>query len=168
LNTPSTNEPKKIPYKKKSTSIGNADDFIGDIDEDNEFLITEEERKKRNILDLCDSNNDRSLHNNNLSHSDRHIKDSACDDHSMKIKKGNDKCATVSSNLSTSNFFYNSHQKDHDKFQSMKRTKLVLHERTYIDEHGYLKTETVGTYKEISNALNEEIISKDFNHQKRM
>jgi len=168
LNAPSVNKTKIIPYKNVSVSIGNADDFIGDTDEDHEFLSTDEERKKRNILDLCDSENDCSLHNNSLSYPDRHIKVSACDDHSMKIEKGNERCVIASYDVSTSNFFYKNHQKNDDKLQSIKRTKLVLDERTYIDEHGYLKTETVETYKEIGTSLKEEVISKDFNHQNKI
>jgi len=152
----------------KSTKAGNVNDFIGDIDEDEEFEHEEDERKKRNAsaAKLIDKEKQRNLKAKKMNGRER--RDAAAmekeeentvtrDD--KKIIVNGDDAEDIDSGERESSeeagLFGSKQQRikmlnsnDNDNSSKNRRCR-VLEEKTFVDENGYLKTETISVWKEV-------------------
>lgn len=141
------------PQKKK----GSADDFVGDMDEDEEFLKEEEERKRRNAEKEKKQNRERKVKENSRqktatrkplpsAEGEDDVEMDASDDGKEAVHGAMDDFAQKKTVKRDS-------AKADDK--GRKRRKQVLEEKTFVDENGFLRTETVSVWKEIEDGEDE-------------
>mmetsp|Transcript_1207 Transcript_1207/g.1696 ORF Transcript_1207/g.1696 Transcript_1207/m.1696 type:complete len:576 (-) Transcript_1207:72-1799(-) len=155
-----------------TTQHGNADDFVGDQDEDEEFLRQDKERKKRNateerkkirrqaVAQKKDIINQRSLNPVRMDTSNANEDKDRGDDKLEMSQPTTGTMDAFTSSTKTKHPPNNNNDNENDKNQSSsttttasgKKRKQVLEERTFVDENGYFKTETVTVYKEIDES----------------
>ena len=151
-------ESEPPPHKKK----GNADDFVGDMDEDEEFVKEDEKRKTRNAKKEKKVNNDRKIKENSRQKQERRKplprqegeEDVDMDpvDDDIKVVQG--AMDDFASKTTVKRDNANEDQK------GRKRRKQVLEEKTFVDENGFFRTETVSVWKEIEDDEDEESSAK--------
>ena len=141
------------PQKKK----GSADDFVGDMDEDEDFLKEEEERKTRNAEKEKKHTRERKVKENTRQKTERRkplpsvegeedVEMDGSDDGKEAVHGAMDDFASKTTVKRDS-------AKADDK--GRKRRKQVLEEKTFVDESGFLRTETVSVWKEIEDGEDE-------------
>jgi len=135
----------------RKVTKGNANDFVGDEDEDEDFLQEEKERKERNALrdkmakhrsknqDIVISNDVESMNVDDEEEEVKKEKD-ASEDEEMDVKTGAMDAFTKKKEL---NEQAGSVQK------GRKRRKQVLEEKTYVDEKGFFRSEMVSVWKDV-------------------
>lgn len=138
---------------------GNADDFVGDEDEDDEFLEEEEERKKRVAASDLNAEKERQRQEKKAVARERRQqpkdyemdvdkeKDDDEDDNEPKVHGAMDAFAVKTEKTVAP---------DQDNHQSgRKRRKQVLEERTFVDEKGFFRTETITVWKDVEETEEE-------------
>lgn len=148
--------PKPDTTVKKTPKKGNADDFVGDEDEDEEFLEKEEERKKRVAASDLKATKERQRQektaatrerrqqpkgDQETSEMDVDRKEDDEDDHEPKVHGAMDAFAVKTKKVAVP---------DQNNDQTgRKRRKQVLEERTFVDEKGFFRTETITVWKDV-------------------
>lgn len=149
-------------HTESASNAGNADDFIGDEDEDEEFLEEEEERKKRNAVQEKKIVNKRATKSKVVI--SNHIEDMEVEDEDNRKENEGD---VVMEQMKEEEFVtgamdaFATKKKesnvDRPKSQKgRKRRKQVLEEKTYVDDNGFFRTETVTVWKEVDVDVEEE------------
>ena len=150
---------KQIPIEKK----GNADDFVGDEDEDDDFLKEDEERKKRNAIAEKEDSLKRKMKEEKSKHQvtrktrkiiprdegdenqvdmaiDKDMDVDEHDDHEKEEVHGAIDAFATKKKV----------KKDPEPEQlGRKRRMKVLEEKTFIDNNGFFRTETVSVWKDV-------------------
>jgi hypothetical protein len=156
--------PKAVTTVTEAPKKGNADDFVGDEDEDEEFLEEEEERKKRVAASDLKVEKERQRQEKKVVARERrqqpkHDKDASEmdvdkeedddeDDNEPKIHGAMDAFAVKAEKIIVP---------DQNNNQSgRKRRKQVLEERTFVDEKGFFRTETITVWKDVEESEDEE------------
>lgn len=156
-----TNSKKAATNNSSSTTTnqkrGNADDFVGDIDEDEEFLKEDQERLKRNKVRMVDSSKARMNQADELKSND--------DDRDLQNEQqqltGNDDDATKKKNGEIDKFHgamdnFALKRKIDDKSNNSQQRKgkrvQSLEEKTFVDENGFFRTEMVTVWKTIDES----------------
>uniref|UniRef100_A0A7S3PUG6 DNA polymerase delta subunit 3 n=1 Tax=Chaetoceros debilis TaxID=122233 RepID=A0A7S3PUG6_9STRA len=140
--------------KKDKPKAGNADDFVGDVDEDEEFLKGEEERKKRNA-----ANESKRSQKNKKRESDSRAqpKRMAMADDDSKKSTGDD--VESEGNKKAKHGAMDTFATKRDRVeekpqqQGKKKRKQMLEEKTFADESGFLRTEIVSVWKEVEEDI---------------
>jgi hypothetical protein len=155
-----SNNSKPLVSKNGGDNTGNADDFIGDVEEDDDFLKEEEERKKRNAKvqagnRKADEERQRSKSNTMQRRIPQGDDDMDVDgDEREKVTGAMD--AFASKKVEP--------KRDEQEQKGRKRRKQVLEEKTFVDDNGFFRTETVAVWKdveeEIAQATNSESSKK--------
>lgn len=143
---------------------GNADDFVGDEDEDEEFLKKEEERKKRVAASDLKAEKERQRQEKKAATRERRQQpkneqddtsemdvdrkeDNDDEDHEPKVHGAMDAFAVKTKKVAVP---------DQSNDQAgRKRRKQVLEERTFVDEKGFFRTETITVWKDIEETEEE-------------
>ncbi len=152
---------KKKPSRNRSIPLeenpkkGNADDFVGDVDEDDEFLKEEEERKKRNAVHVQNERLKRKMNENRLEgRASKRLSgrekieledESEMDD---KPDKEAEKVGAIDAFASKKIEV----AQGASSLKGNKRKKQVLEEKTFIDDNGFLRTETVTVLKDVEDS----------------
>ena len=147
---------EKVVEQKK----GNADDFVGDEDEDDDFLKEEEERKKRIALTSEKESRARQIKEKRMEGQEkrkpmprddgREVKMDVDEDYEKEDVRGAMDAFACATKKNTTTRNKDSEQK------GRKRRKQVLEEKTFVDESGFLRTETVSVWKDIEDSDDEE------------
>lgn len=182
-NSKSTKAPK--PVQKEKVAVpepkrGNADDFVGDEDEDEDFLREEEERKKRQAKSEKKKSDQRKLKEERSKQQvtrkpmprDPLDKENEADKNmDIDITEDDDRGADDDDNSEGNGkesvrgamdaFATKKMKKEADpEPKGRKRRKQVLEEKTFVDENGFFRTETVSVWKEIEEEDEEEAKAK--------
>ncbi len=157
-----SNSNKNTSYSKSTTtkkSKGNADDFVGDEDEDEEFLQNEKERKERNaireknIAKRQSKNKDILTSNDNVESMDIDIIEVDTVGRDVKVD-GDDEDDEEKEVVTGAIDAFATKKKDSNVGSDVtqkgrKRRKQVLEEKTFVDDNGFLRTETVTVWKDV-------------------
>jgi len=130
---------KKRKEKDISKSVGNADDFVGDEDEDDDFIKEDEQRQRRNAVAARKSVRE-TAEKKPQKKPQRRIPptdDNSADEIEEMVEGAMDTYATPKT--------------DGGQKVGAKQKKRVLEEKTTVDENGFLRTETVTVWKEMSD-----------------
>lgn len=157
------------PNNKKR---GNADDFVGDVEEDEEFLKEDNERMKRNKKRMVDSAKARrnqevelksSTHDSEVQNDDNDDDDDAVATDSCHTTKNSESGRKVRGAMD--NFARKrGTDEEESKVAQQGKTKRVqsLEEKTFVDENGFFRTEMVRVWKTIEDEEEE----KEERHEK--
>ena len=140
------------PQKKK----GSADDFVGDMDEDEDFLKEEEERKTRNAEKEKKHTRERKVKENTRQKTERRKPLPIAEGEDVEMDASDDGKEVVHGamdDFASKKTVKRDSAKADDK--GRKRRKQVLEEKTFVDESGFLRTETVSVWKEIEDGEDE-------------
>jgi len=157
--TKSTQEATAVPPPPSVASKvgkGFVDDFVGDQDEDEEFLRLEEERMKRLSKDGMKEKEVESTYVTTTTRSEHSRIKSYNGDSGNRGVMFDDDLDDDSKNVAMKgamDMFSTKLPTQHSSQSGAKRRKQVLEERTYQDERGYLKTETVYVWKECDDPV---------------
>lgn len=151
-------EPFKLNLND-SLKKGNADDFVGDEDEDEEFLREEEERKRRNATSAQEVVQEVAKQESKIEATRLMQKRAPSTDYEMEMQKNtkNKKVKKDSIVVGAIDSFtcmsQNSHRPDlsNERNNNSRKRKRILEEKTFVDENGYLQTETVHVWKDVSD-----------------
>ena len=164
---PTTEEKKKPSTAKKSSAArvqekdseppqkkGNADDFVGDVDEDDDFLKEDEERKTRNSKKEKKASTERKVKENSRQKQQEMRKPPtrAEGDEDVDMDPVEDEQEVVQGAMDE---FASKKPVKRDSAEAdqkgRKRRKQVLEEKTFVDENGFFRTETVSVWKDIED-----------------
>jgi len=127
--------------KKVTGSVGDADDFIGDEEEDDDFLTKDKERQQRNAIAA------RKLVRRNAEHKKQEIPQRRTQlsgkNDTDQNKEEEEEVIQGAMDVYTAS--------GGDEQKGAKRRKQVLEEKTYVDEDGFFRTETVAVWKEVDD-----------------
>lgn len=154
---------KKETKEKSLTSHkrekGTVDDFVGDEDEDEDFLEEEKERKERNALREHHMTKQRNktqkiVISNDVTSMDieDEVKNEGKDEDDDKVDMEEEKEEKRVITGAIDAFATTKKELDGviDATQNgRKRRKQVLEERTFVDENGFFRTETVSIWKDV-------------------
>lgn len=151
---------EKVAEQKK----GNADDFVGDEDEDEDFAREDQARKERNAIEEEKKNKQRQIKEEKLkqqvTRKPMPRDDGNGEEDRMDIDDNNNDDDTkdaVHVHGAMDAFATKKVKKDVDpEPKGRKRRKQVLEEKTFVDENGFFRTETVTVWKEIEDGDDEE------------
>jgi hypothetical protein len=144
--------------KKSKTDKGNADDFVGDEDEDDDFEQQEKERLNRNSKNEQKQKVKERLQKNAKIVISNDVESMAMDMDIDNNEKENVEEKEVITGAIDAFATKKREKKDDDNEdgdnqrstqKGRKRRKQVLEERTYVDESGFLRTETISAWKEV-------------------
>ena len=151
----------KSVESKTSKDKGNADDFIGDVDEDDDFLKEEEERKERNAK--VQAGDKKADEERKLAKSNAMQRKIPQGDDNMDID--GDEAEKVTGAMDAFASKKAKPKRDDQEQKGKKRRKQVLEEKTFVDDNGFFRTETVAVWKDVeeetSQATNSESIGKE-------
>lgn len=124
--------------KRKSKVIGDADDFVGDEDEDDDFIEEDKERQRRNAVAARKSVQEANKKKTREKPQRR--------THPREDNIGSEVECEVDGAMDA----YASYKTDVGP-KGSKRRKKVLEEKTFQDEKGYFRTETVTVWKDVED-----------------
>jgi len=142
---------------------GNADDFVGDQDEDDEFLNEEKERKKRvaqEELKISKKRSKQEIQRQSdkskvvISNDVETLKDTVEEQQQGEEEEEEEGVTGAMDAFATKKVKKDDSEDRNGSNASQsgrKRRKQVLEEKTFVDENGFFRTETVSVWKEVDD-----------------
>ena len=151
-----TAAPKKKEFPKKAAPVakkhkGNADDFVGDVDEDDDFLVEEEERKKRLAESEAKVTKAKKLREKSKENQEtrKPMPRDDDDEDMVDVSEEKDDGITGAMDVFASKTKPKRASQNEENGSVKKKRKQVLVEKTFIDDSGFFRTETVTEWQDV-------------------